>query len=80
MLGVIWEREPGVVITEEMWDDIWDNARKQQFVIGREQCNLRYCIGHMLSQPVSPNTEKMSLCFVLNVRQELVILLFLVLC
>ena len=27
-LGVIWERELGVVITEEMWEDIWDNARK----------------------------------------------------
>ena len=28
VLGVAWERELGVVITEEMWEDIWDNARK----------------------------------------------------
>ena len=27
-LGEVWERELGVEITEEMWDDIWDNARK----------------------------------------------------
>lgn len=27
-LRVVWERELGVEITEEMWDDIWDNARK----------------------------------------------------
>ena len=27
-LGGVWERELGVEITEGMWDDIWDNARK----------------------------------------------------
>lgn len=27
-LGEVWERELGVEITEEMWDDIWDNSKK----------------------------------------------------
>lgn len=27
-LGVIWERELDVVINEELWEDIWDNAKK----------------------------------------------------